>query len=237
MMASDEIMESLIDCGKGTKFTNDREADIKTVLIGRWNRDRDTINAYLNHSKYLNDTTMKKLIEAEAPKVFFEQIQVEKSRTVNLFEKDHLATHEITGKISKLVLGWWKEYIVNKKKIKFSGQGKASASPKTKASGTAEGQSEACAGSPGAAAGDGSDLPGSPGSPEKEKTEHGDMWDLGTSIMEAGIKFVACGEHIKAGLSDAELLVELQGLQTMIEEIEADIDPVLKELDLSLALY
>ena len=104
MLASDENMEPLVDCGKGTKFTNDREADIKRVLIDRWNRDRDTINAYLNHSKYLNDSTMKKLIEAEAPKAFFEAIQVEKSRKVKLLEKDH--SPNITGEISKLVLGW-----------------------------------------------------------------------------------------------------------------------------------
>ena len=35
---------------------------------------------------------MKKLIEAEAPKVFFETIQSEKSRKVKLLEKDHAAT-------------------------------------------------------------------------------------------------------------------------------------------------
>jgi hypothetical protein len=233
MLASDENMEPLVDCGKGTKFTNDREADIKRVLIDRWNRDRDTINAYLNHSKYLNDSTMKKLIEAEAPKAFFEAIQVEKSRKVKLLEKDH--SPNITGEISKLVLGWWKQYRDNKGKITFSDQDQA-APQKTRTSRRTEGQSGSCAGSSGVAAKGEHNLPGSPESPEQEEKEHGDRWELATSIMEAGDQFIECGKHIKAGLSDAELLVELRDLQAVIEEITAEMEPVLTELELSLAV-
>jgi hypothetical protein len=235
MLASDENMEPLIDCGvhKGVKFTNDRAADIKKVLIDRWNRDRDTINAYLNHSRYLNDATIKKLIEAEAPKVFFETVQIEKSRRVKLFEKDPLS--DITGEISKLALGWWKEYKANKGKITFPGQDQA-ASKKTRASRRTEGQSEACAAGPSVAAEDGGNPPGSPESHEQEEPEHDDMWDLGVSIMEAGNQFVEAGKHIKAGLPDSELLVELKGLQHVIEEITEEIEPVLAGLELSLAV-
>ena len=134
------------------------------------------------------------------------------------------------------MLGWYKEYRANEGKITFSGQDQAPASQKTRASRGTEGQSKACAASPGTAAEDGGNLPGSPETPESEETKQDDRAGLAASIMDAGDQFIGCGKHIKAGLSDAKLLVELQGLQTVIEEIEAEMEPVLKELELSLAV-
>ncbi len=73
---------------KGGCFTNNREDDLREILVERLGKSRTTINTYLNQSRYLNNDTFNALITADIGKQFFESCRVNKRLLIKNMESD-----------------------------------------------------------------------------------------------------------------------------------------------------
>ena len=63
---------------RGVGFTDSKENNIRVVLADRLGKSPTTINKYLQHGDGLNDAAMEELVDAGAPKQFFEAVQTQK---------------------------------------------------------------------------------------------------------------------------------------------------------------
>lgn len=96
---------------RGDDFTSSQENNIRLVLASRLGKSPTTINKYLQHGDSLNDAALGALIDAGAPKVFFEAFQTQKQIEVtalNVEQKDDTA---IVEAISKQMLEWLSEFL------------------------------------------------------------------------------------------------------------------------------
>ena len=93
---------------RGVGFTDSKE-NIVAVLASRLGKSPTTINKYLQHGDGLNDAAMEELVDAGAPKLFFEAVQASKLTVIaaqQSEQKDPAAIAEIT---SKEVMQWLAE--------------------------------------------------------------------------------------------------------------------------------
>jgi hypothetical protein len=96
---------------RGIGFTDSKENNIRAVLANRLSKSQTTINKYLQHGDGLNDAALGALIDAGAPKFFFEAFQTQKQIAIvalNAEQKDDTA---IVEAISKQVLEWLSEFL------------------------------------------------------------------------------------------------------------------------------
>jgi len=89
----------------GAGFVNNREEDLRHVLAMRLGRDRDTLNAYLNHAEYLDEATLDAFIKEGASKKFFEMVQAQKRRELKVLKEKKIFSYgRITEAISALMM-------------------------------------------------------------------------------------------------------------------------------------
>jgi len=88
-----------------------REINIRNVLATRLGKTQTTINKYLQHGEYLNDDALQALVEAAAPKLFFEAFQVKKQVEIAALQAEQKDETAIVDAISKQVLEWLSEFL------------------------------------------------------------------------------------------------------------------------------
>ena len=94
---------------RGVGFTDSKENNIRAVLASRLGKSPTTINKYLQHGKGLNDAAMEELVNAGAPKLFFEAVQTQKEIGIAALQAEQKDEAAIVAEISNLVSTWWKE--------------------------------------------------------------------------------------------------------------------------------
>jgi len=95
---------------RGASFTSSRENNIRAVLAHRLRKSQTTINKYLQHGENLNDATMRALVDADAPKLFFEAFQVKKQVEVSTLQVEQKNETAIESNISNQVSAWLNEF-------------------------------------------------------------------------------------------------------------------------------
>ena len=94
---------------RGVGFTDSKGSNVRVVLANRLGKSPTTINKYLQHGECLNDVTMEELVNAGAPKQFFEAIQTQKEIRIVAFRAEEKDETAIVSDISDQVSAWWKE--------------------------------------------------------------------------------------------------------------------------------
>ena len=95
---------------RGEQFTNNKEDDLRVILVERMGKDRNTINDYLNFGRYLTNAAMEIMVAEGAGKRFFEKIRVRKRTFVHNLQSDGLDDGAITNQASEQMLQWWGEF-------------------------------------------------------------------------------------------------------------------------------
>jgi hypothetical protein len=95
---------------KGGCFTNNREDDLREILVERLGKSRTTINTYLNQSRYLNNDAFNALIAADIGRQFFESCRVNKRLLIKNMESDGADEGQITAAVSTKMLDWLDEF-------------------------------------------------------------------------------------------------------------------------------
>ena len=95
---------------KGGCFTNNREDDLREILVERLGKSRTTINTYLNQSRYLNNDAFNALITADKGRQFFESCRVNKRLLIKNMESDGADEGQITETVSTKMLDWLDEF-------------------------------------------------------------------------------------------------------------------------------
>ena len=90
---------------------NIQENNIRLVLASRLGKSPTTINKYLQHGDSLNYATLGALIDAGAPKVFFEAFQTQKQIEIASLNAKQIDETAILEAISKQMLEWLSEYL------------------------------------------------------------------------------------------------------------------------------
>jgi hypothetical protein len=93
---------------KGVSYTDSKEKNIRSTMIDRLGKSQITINKYLQHGEYLNDDALQALVDADAPKGFFEAIQKSKQSVASELESGKTSPEEIIRQVSEKVLDWFK---------------------------------------------------------------------------------------------------------------------------------
>jgi hypothetical protein len=96
---------------RGVSFTSSQENNIRLVLAIRLGKSQTTINKYLQHGDSLNDAALGALIDAGAPKVFFEAFQTQKQVEVAALNAEQKDDTAIVEAISKQMLEWLSEFL------------------------------------------------------------------------------------------------------------------------------
>ena len=104
--ADDPVVFSHGGNRRSTDFTGKRENNIRSVLSERLGKSQTTINKYLQHGEYVSDDVFKELIDANAPKGFFEATQKEKHRYASELISRQTASDEIIRLVSAKTLDW-----------------------------------------------------------------------------------------------------------------------------------
>jgi hypothetical protein len=96
---------------RGVGFNRCRENNISAVLAHRLGKSQTTINKYLQHGDSLNDSALELLVDAGAPKDFFETFQTQKQIEIASLNAKQIDETAIVEAISKQVLEWLSEYL------------------------------------------------------------------------------------------------------------------------------
>jgi hypothetical protein len=96
---------------RGVGFNSCREDNISAVLASRLGKSQTTINKYLQHGDSLNDAAFGALVDAGAPKHFFEAFQTQKQIERAAFNAEQKDDAAIVEAISKQVLEWLSEFL------------------------------------------------------------------------------------------------------------------------------
>ena len=91
---------------RGADFAGKRENNIRSVLSERLGKSQTTINKYLQHGEYISEDAFNELIDANAPKGFFEATQKEKQQYASELEFQQTASDEIIRLVSAKMLDW-----------------------------------------------------------------------------------------------------------------------------------
>jgi len=94
---------------RGVGFTESKANNIRVVLVDRLGKSPTTVNKYLQHGEFLNDATMEELVDAGAPKQFFEAVQTPKEIRKVALQADGKDEAAIVSDISDQVSAWWEE--------------------------------------------------------------------------------------------------------------------------------
>jgi len=95
---------------RGVSFTSSQENNIRVILAIRLGKSQTTINKYLQHGDSLNDAVMGALVDAAAPKLFFEAFQVKKQVEVAALQAEQKNETAIESDISNQVSTWLNEF-------------------------------------------------------------------------------------------------------------------------------
>jgi len=95
---------------RGGNFTNNREDDLREILVERLGKSRTTINTYLNQSEYINEAAFDALIEADVGRIFFDKCRVAKRDLIKHMQSEEVQDSEITNTISERMLQWLNEF-------------------------------------------------------------------------------------------------------------------------------
>ena len=86
------------------RLAGNKEEDAVEIISRRIRKDRDTINKQLLHSRYLSDAAIRFFIEKQAPKKFFENIQIKRRILEKNLIGEKRSSTEITEAISSLMI-------------------------------------------------------------------------------------------------------------------------------------
>jgi hypothetical protein len=95
---------------RSVAFTDSKENNIVTVLASRLGKSSTTISKYLQHGEGLNNVAMEELVNAGAPKLFFEAFQVQKKIGIATLEAEQEDAAAIVTAISNQVSSWLNEF-------------------------------------------------------------------------------------------------------------------------------
>ncbi|MFZ0242695.1 MAG: hypothetical protein WAL90_13705 [Desulfobacterales bacterium] len=104
--ADDPVVFSHGGNRRGAEFADKRENNIRSVLSERLGKSQTTINKYLQHGGYVSEDAFNELIDANAPKGFFEATQKEKQRYASELTSQQTASGEIIRLVSARMLDW-----------------------------------------------------------------------------------------------------------------------------------
>ena len=104
--ADDPVVFSHGGNRRSTEFADKRENNIRSVLSERLGKSQTTINKYLQHGGYVSEDAFNELIDANAPKGFFEATQKEKQRYASELTSQQTASGEIIRLVSAKILDW-----------------------------------------------------------------------------------------------------------------------------------
>jgi len=89
---------------KSDSFTNNREENIRLILMERFAKKRSTINQYISHGSYLTLEALEKLVEGKADKEFFEKVNNAKLQIIKELKSKNFSADEITQVVSKKII-------------------------------------------------------------------------------------------------------------------------------------
>jgi hypothetical protein len=95
---------------RGPEFKDHQENSIKFILARRLGLSTTTINKRFQHGEHLDEKALEILIDAGAPKRFFEDIQPLKQAQIISLTAAGNNKEAITKTISAMVVGWWNEF-------------------------------------------------------------------------------------------------------------------------------
>ena len=102
--ADDPVVFSHGGNRRSADFTGKWENNIRSVLSERLGKSQTTINKYLQHGEYVSEDAFNELIDANAPKGFFEATQKEKQRYASELISQQTASNEIIRHVSAKTL-------------------------------------------------------------------------------------------------------------------------------------
>ena len=108
--ADDPVVYSHGGNRRSADFAGKRENNIRSVLSERLGKSQTTINKYLQHGEHVSDDVFNRLIDANAPKGFFEATQKEKQRYASELESRQSASDEIIRHVSAKLLDWLRNW-------------------------------------------------------------------------------------------------------------------------------
>ena len=88
----------------GESFVGDSEKDVRTVMVERLSKSRNTVNNYIAHTRYVSDVAMSQLVRINKEKDFFERFGKLKVRLVERLQEQRKTPDEITTEVSTLIL-------------------------------------------------------------------------------------------------------------------------------------
>lgn len=88
----------------GESFVGDSEKDVRTVMVERLSKSRNTINSYIAHTRYVSDAAMSQLVRINKEKDFFEKFGKLKVQLVERLQEQRKTPGEITTEVSALIL-------------------------------------------------------------------------------------------------------------------------------------
>ncbi len=111
LMASSDDLMLLAHGGdrRSDQFTSFPENNVRVLLAHRLGKSPTTINKYLQHGEGLNDETMQELVDASAPKLFFEAVQAPKQTIIAAQQSEQKDPAAIAEATSKEVMQWLAE--------------------------------------------------------------------------------------------------------------------------------
>ena len=88
----------------GESFVGDSEKDVRTVMVERLSKSRNTVNSYIAHTRYVSDAAMSQLVRINKEKDFFEKFGKLKVQFVERLQEQRKTPGEITTEVSTLIL-------------------------------------------------------------------------------------------------------------------------------------
>jgi len=104
--ADDPVVFSHGGNRRSTDFAGKRENNIRSVLSERLGKSQTTINKYLQHGEYVSVDAFNELIDANAPKGFFEATQKQKQIYASELISQQTTSDEIIRLVSTRMLDW-----------------------------------------------------------------------------------------------------------------------------------
>ena len=95
---------------RSDQFASTPENNVRALLAHRLGKSPTTINKYLQHGEGLNDKTMQELVDASAPKLFFEAVQAQKQTIIVAQQSEQKDPAAIAEATSKKVMQWLAEF-------------------------------------------------------------------------------------------------------------------------------
>jgi hypothetical protein len=95
---------------RSQEFSSNPEENIRILLERRLGKKVKTINKYLNHSQFLDDSTLEILIGAAMKKDFFEEAQPKKRLVIRDLKIDGRSDEAITNEVSRKMIPWLEQY-------------------------------------------------------------------------------------------------------------------------------